>query len=512
MSFKKDVNMKSFKTPPASYWIESVEQKEYPVLNNDIKTDVLIIGGGMTGITAASILKEAGVKLVMLEARKILQGTTGNTTAKVTSQHHLIYHYLISKFGVEKAHQYAEANQSAIEFIAKRVTDLNIHCDFERKSAYVYTESDSFIKNIENETDSALKLGIPAEFVTESTLPFQIKCAVKFNNQAQFHPLKYLLKLLENIEGDDCHIYENTQALSIEGSSPYTVITDRGKVEANKVIVATHYPIFDKPGLYFARLYQSRSYIIGAKVTNTLPDGMFISADGPTHSFRTQPTDNGQMLLVAGEDHKTGQGDNTILHYERLKQYAERIYNIESIDYHWSAQDCMPVDSVPFIGKLSPNSENLYVATGFKKWGMTNSTVSAMLLSDLILERPNPWLDVFNPNRFNIAASAEEITSQNLNTAGKLVGGILNIPSDELETVFMGEGKIIKLNNKKLAIYRDHDNHLHAVSPYCTHLGCEIKWNDAEKTWDCPCHGSRYSIDGDVIEGPTVKNLERIEL
>lgn len=497
---------------PVSYWIDSTKKKSFKQQNRNLKTDIAILGGGIVGITTAFLLNKEGINSLVIEARKILEGTTGHTTAKITSQHRLIYDYLINKFGKERAKQYADANQSAIELINNTVTNNNIDCNFIRKPSYVYTESDAFIKNIEKETKSAKDLGLPAEYVTDTSLPFQVKCAVKFNNQAQFHPLKFLVHLANKIQNNGCEIFEKTRVMKIEGNSPYTIITDMGNITAKKVVVATHYPIFDKPGLYFSRLYASRSYVLGMRTKEKLPDGMYISADNPVHSFRTQPVNNDTMLLLGGEGHKTGQGDNTIFHYKRLEDYAKRIYSIESLDYYWSTQDCITVDGVPYIGRITPGSENLFTATGFNKWGMTNGTAAAMILRDMILEQNNPWLEVFSPSRFKVFASTGEFIKQNINVASEFIGGKLNVPDSISGQLEKGEGKVLTIQQKKLAVYKDEKGILHITEPSCTHLGCQIKWNHAEKTWDCPCHGSRFTFDGEVIQGPAVKKLKKYEI
>lgn len=512
MSKKSTIINSSFKDKPKSYWISSVKFEEFPPLDGKVNTDVAIIGGGIVGITSAVILKEAGFKVVVIEGNRVLHGVSGHTTAKVTSQHRLVYDYLISNFGRERAKQYADANQEAIRKIASFIKEKNIDCDFKRKYAYVFTESESFINAIEKETEAAQSLGIPAHFTTQTGLPFEVKGAVRFDNQAQFHPVKYLMKLAKLIPGDGCQVFEHTRAVNIEGKSPYTVVTDRGQVTAKKVIIASHYPFYDKPGLYFARVYQSRTYLLGIKIQKKFPDGMYISADDPVHSLRSQPTEDGEMVLVVGEGHKTGQGDNMLLHYERLKEYADRIYDVEYAGYRWSTQDCMAVDGVPYIGRLTPDSEDLYVATGFNKWGMTNGTAAAMIITDMIFEKPNPWTDVYNPSRIDPGPSAKDFVNQNLNVAGKFVEGKLSLDVEKQDDVPINEGKVIKTNGKKIAAFKDETGKLHTLDPTCTHMGCQVSWNDAEKTWDCPCHGSRFTYEGKVIEGPAVKNLNKNEI
>jgi glycine/D-amino acid oxidase-like deaminating enzyme/nitrite reductase/ring-hydroxylating ferredoxin subunit len=511
MSEKKTIIKPSFKSPPESYWLLSAKKTVYPSHDGDTEADIVIIGGGIAGITTAYLLKDTGLKIVILEKDRILHGTTGYTTAKITSQHQLVYDFLINKIGREKSQQYADAHQAAIETIASIVEENGIDCDFSRQPAYVYTQFDSFIKNIDNEVTAAKSLGLPAEYVTSLDLPFDTRCAVQFSNQAQFHPLKYLYKLVSLLPADSCSIYEQTRALKIEGESPFTIITDKGRVKAEIVVVASHFPFHDKEGLYFARLYQSRSYIIAFKAQEKLPAGMFISAEMPVRSLRTVPTENGDMILLSGEGHRTGTGDNTLLHYENLKNMAGEMFKVETTNYHWSAQDCMTLDSIPYIGRLTPGKRNLYVATGFKKWGMTGGTVAAMIISDMIKEKENPWTPVFDPARVNVTASAGDFVKNAAKLAQELVGGKLGIVEGSLDGIKNSEARIVRKGGNRIGVYKDDNGNLHTVDTTCTHMRCELSWNEAEKTWDCPCHGSRFTYEGKVVEGPAVKDLENQE-
>jgi len=494
------------------YWISSVKVPDFPVLDKEVKVDIAVVGGGIAGITTAFLLKKAGFKVALVEARKILHGTTGHTTAKVTSQHRLIYNYLIDKFGIEKAMQYAQANQAAVEKIAGLVQEMGIDCDFEWKPAYVYTESESFIKNIEDEVEAAQKVGLPASYDEDAGLPFKVKCAVRFDRQAQIHPLKYLISLVQAIPGEGSHVFEHSRVMGVEGESPYFLPTGSGRINADRFVIATHYPFYDKPGFYFARVYASRSYVLGVKVDGNVPEGMQISADDPVRSFRSCKTDEGEIVLIGGEGHKTGQGGETSIRYDRLKKYAESVYRIKSVDYMWSAQDPMTVDSVPYIGRLTSDNDRIFVATGFGKWGMTNSTAAAMIITDMALGKENPWAEVFDPSRFTVTASMKELIKENINVAGKFIEGKLSLNVDTHGEIAEGEGKIMDVNGVKAAVYKDIDGRIHAHNPACTHMGCQVSWNDAEKTWDCPCHGSRFNLGGEVIEAPAVNKLEKLDI
>jgi len=493
--------------PPVSYWMDSKPQTNYPTLDRDIKVDIAIIGGGITGISCAYLLNKEGIKAAIIEADRILQGTTGHTTAKITSQHELIYSKLIKQLGEEPAKQYADANETAIRTIEEIAKENNIECDFIPQSAYVYTLQDEYINKISNEANAASSLGIKATYLEETPLPFPVKAAVRFDNQAQFHPLKFLLPLAEIITKNGSQIFEQSRVVNIEEDDRYILITDKGKkVTAEKVIIASHYPCYNKPGLYFTRIYPERSYVVAINAKEKYPGGMYINAEEPARSLRNQMTDNGELIFVGGNHHKTGQGEDTENHYKALIDFAARTFTVEDIPYRWSTQDCMTLDGIPYTGHFTSKTPNMYIATGYGKWGMTNSIASAMILKDLIIHGKSPWQDVYNPSRQTIAASAKNFVVENLNVAEKLIEGkVTPAPADA--EIRPGEGKIISVNGQKAGAYRDENGTLHIVDITCTHMGCELSWNSAEKSLDCPCHGSRFSYEGDVIEGPAVKPL-----
>jgi glycine/D-amino acid oxidase-like deaminating enzyme/nitrite reductase/ring-hydroxylating ferredoxin subunit len=494
-----------------SYWLDSTALTNYPTLNEDIKIEVAIIGGGITGITAAELLKKQGVKVAIIEANRIIQGTTGHTTAKITTQHHLIYHKLINAFGLEKAKQYADANEFALEFIDKNIRQNNIHCDFRRLSAYMYTNDDAFIEKIQNETDAALKLGLKAKYLQATPLPFSTKAALSFENQAEFHPRKYLLPIAEKIPGDGSYIFENTIVVAVEEGNPCVLLTDKGnKITCGVLIIASHFPCYDGLGLYFTKLRPDRSYVIGATIKEKFPDGIFINAEEPGRSLRSQNYKDGQLVLVGGEGHKTAHGENTINHYKNLIDFAESTFNVQNILYRWSTQDYITLDSVPYVGLLNSRTENIYVATGYGKWGMTNGIAAAVILKDLIMNIDNPWKDVYNPSRSASTTGAKNFIIENFDVAKELIIGKIKSVGKNL-TINEGEGKIVELEGAKYGAYKDHQGITHIVDITCTHLGCELKWNIAEKSWDCPCHGSRFSYEGDIIEGPAVHRLNHFK-
>ncbi|AKB13949.1 Glycine/D-amino acid oxidase [Methanosarcina thermophila] len=470
-----------------SYWLATTPESNYPALSGDINVDVAIIGGGTVGITSAFLLKEVGMSVAIIEADRIIKGATGYTTAKITSQHNLIYDRLISKFGRAKAKQYAEANQAAIDRIEYIVRSWDISCDFAHKPAYVYAGSEESAQKILDEVRAARSLGLPASFESSLPLPFETYGAVRFNRQAQFHPRKYLCALAREIEGDNCYIFEKTRALGIEGGEPVVIKTDRGTIRADDVIQATHYPILDKPGELFKKLSQSMSYVLGLRIQETFPDGMFINAEEPTRSLRSQPAEGGELVLAVGDGHPTGSGNPTHQHYKQLEDWVRAIYNVRSIDYHWLTEDVVSEDGVPLIGRLTPDSEHFYLATGFGKWGMTTGTAAAVIITDMILGRDNPWVEVYDPSRFR---EISELIAQ-----------------EDLPEVEPGQGVLVEKGEDKMAVYRDPQGILYTLNPACRHMGCTVSWNDADRTWDCHCHGSRYNARGEVIQSPAVYGL-----
>ena len=493
---------------PESYWMATTPETDYPALESDIETEIAIIGGGLVGITLAWFLRKEGVKVIVLDADRIGQGTTGHTTAKITSQHSLIYDRIITKFSSEKAIQYASANETAISTISEIIKENDIQCDFSNQPAYVYTHMDEYVKKIENEVKAANSSGIKAVYLDSIPLPFTVKAAMRFDNQAQFHPRKYLLSLAKKIPGEGCHIFERTKAVNLHEGSTCSVITDKGhKISAPRVVLASHYPFYDRHGLYFTRLYPERSYALGVRISEKYSGGMYITAEDPARSFRSQPDADGEIVIIGGEHHKTGHGENTFNHYETLRDFSNSVYKVKQITNRWSTQDYTTMDELPYAGFITSDRNNIFVATGFGKWGMTNSTASAMIIRDLILKGNSPWSPVYDPSRFNPRASAKNFVVENTDVAKSLISGVLNInpPEEDLQP---GQGMIKEIDGKKVGAYRDEKEKLHLVSTACTHMGCELKWNSAELSWDCPCHGSRFTYEGDIIEGPALKSIK----
>lgn len=494
-------------TLPRSYWITPAAPLSYPALDRDIRVDVAVIGGGLVGITTAYLLKQERISVAVIEAGRLGEGTTGHTTAKITSQHHLIYDQLIRCHGREKAQQYAQANEQAIAFMEDLVNRKMIACDFSKQSAYIYTQEDQYIARLEREVEAAASLGIPAHFQEHLPLPLEIKGAERFDNQAQFHPYRYLSALAGEIPGGDCQIYEQTRAVDFRRGSPFTVITAGGqRVTAEEVVLATHFPIYDHGGYYPVRIYPDRSYAIAITAQELFPGGIYISAETPGRSLRSTPFDGGELIIIVGEHHRTGQGPPTGRYFHNLTRFAEQTFTVTGRPYCWSAQDYITLDEVPYVGRFSADSGNVYVATGFRKWGITNGTAAAILLRDLILHGENPWEAVYDPARFRPDPGIKKTI-----TAGIALGrsiaesGPRDIPGGVEPAP--GESAVLTGSEGALGLFRDEGGHLHRVDLTCTHLGCQPAWNEAERSWDCPCHGSRFTYRGELIEGPALMPL-----
>ncbi|MEI3219513.1 MAG: FAD-dependent oxidoreductase [Lachnoclostridium sp.] len=429
-----------------SIWTKSVKMPEFPVLEEDVKTDVLIIGGGMAGILCAYFLQANGVDYILAEGREIGSGITKNTTAKITAQHGLIYHSLLKSIGAEKAALYLKANQDALKKYAELCREMD--CDFRFETSYVYSLNNR--RKLEKEAKALSGLGYPVEVQGTTELPFPVAGAIGFANQAQFHPLKFLSQIVHKL-----NIYEHTFVKELQEN---TAVTENGKIVFDKAIFATHFPIINKHGMYFLKLYQHRSYVIALENAVDIK-GMYVDEAMCGMSFRNYK----DYLLVGGGDHRTGKkGGN----WQELRDFAGKYYPSAREAAVWATQDCMSLDGVPYIGQYSKRLPNCLVATGFNKWGMTSAMAAAMLLTDMILERENPYREIFNPSR-------------NMIKPQLLLNG------------FEATKNLLMITKKR-----------------CPHMGCALKWNAVEHSWDCPCHGSRFDEDGGVIDNPATGDLK----
>ncbi|MGN0736347.1 MAG: FAD-dependent oxidoreductase [Anaerovoracaceae bacterium] len=430
-----------------SIWKTGTELPEFPELKEDKKVDVLIIGGGMTGILCAHFLRERGVDYILAEAGNICSGTTGNTTAKITAQHSLIYDKILKSRGLETAAMYLHANLDAVQKFAEICEDAD--CDFERKTSYVYS-TDS-LKKLEKEADALARIGFFSDITDRTELPFPVAGALVFNNQAQFNPLKFIAHIAPGLK-----IREHTRIVEFlqNEKGENMAVTDKGrKIRFKKAIFAAHFPINNKHGLYFLKLYQHRSYVIALKGTPKI-HGMYVDKDKKGLSFRGY----GDMMLIGGGSHRTGKkgGD-----WQELRDFARRYYPESKEEAFWATQDCMSLDGVPYIGLYSPDMPGCFVASGYNKWGMTSSMVAATLLADMVTEKENPYAKVFDPSRSMIKPQ-----------------------------LFLNGCEAVK-------------NLLTPTTRRCPHMGCALKWNATEQSWDCPCHGSRFEREGQVLDNPS---------
>lgn len=506
----------SIKEFPKSIWKEFKEIPTFESLQQSVETEVGIVGGGIVGIISAYLLTKAGKKVVLIEAEKLIDGVTGFTTAKITAQHGLIYDELINSIGQEQAKLYYDANIAGLNLIKQLSIDLNIECDLTEENAFIFAQTKEGAQKIAKEAQAYKVLAIDGELAKkEVDLPFAIEEALVMYKQAQFHPVKFLAGLIEEIKRLGGQIYEHTRALKIINQDEPVIVTEKmSLISCNQVIVASHYPINDSAGMYFTKLSVNRSYAIAARTKRNFPAGMYISAENPTRSLRSVLSTNGEKLIViAGDGHVTGRSKTkTIEHYHNLEAFGKKQFDIEEILYHWSSQDLTTLDKVPYIGKKTDESDRILVATGFNKWGMSNGAVAATILSDQILEKKNKFAPLFDPTRSNLKKeSTKSFIKDNASVAKELISGKIEKASKSIYDLKKDEGDTIEYKGKKTGAYRDEKGKIHLVNLTCTHLGCSTKWNDAERSWDCPCHGSRFSYKGEVLEGPAVNPLESID-
>ena len=475
-----------------SIWLKDTLIPERKPLQEDIQREVAIIGGGMAGILISFLLHENGIETVVLEADRIGRGQTKGTTAKITSQHDVIYSKLIHSIGNERASQYAEANQKAILEFERIITDYQIPCSFERQPAFLYSKYETEI--LEEETAAAKSLGIPAELTTKTQLPFPVSTAMKFSNQAQFHPLKFLKAIAEPLE-----IYEQTLVRDIKNHN--TIITENATVKAQYIVIASHYPFINTPGYYFMRMHQERSYLLA--LDNALPvDGMYLGIDKDGNTFRNY----GNLLLFGGGGHRTGE-NKLGGKFDQLRKDAQRYYPDCREVAHWSAQDCFTLDSIPYIGLFSADTPTMYVATGFRKWGMTSSMVSAMILSAMIRKEELSFAPVFSPQRFHFPSSAAKLFEEGGHAITGLCKEVFQFPKEQTDELLPGSAGIVEYQGKKAGIYKDIKGNIYPVSTKCSHLGCQLEWNPDTKSWDCPCHGSRFDYLGNVLNNPALDSI-----
>lgn len=493
-------------------WHATAQPRHYEPLAGDTSADVVVVGAGITGLSTSLLLANRGLDVALVEALHLAHGVTGRTTAKMTSQHSLLYSQIARAHGEETARVYGEANEAGLAQVARFVEAGTIECGFERRPAFTYTLADDYVERVEHEADLCARLGLPASFVRSAAddLPFDFLGAVRFDNQAQLHPVAYCDGLGQMLTRAGGRIYEETRVTEVKDGSPISVTTDHGTITADAVILATHIPLLDR-GAFFAKVEPTASHAVALEVASGAPHGMYITAETPSRSVRSFQHAGRSYLIVVGEGHRTGEEDPRD-HEQQLTQWALEHWPGSYVRNTWMAEDYSPQDGVPYIGRVARTSSDIYMATGFQKWGLTNGTAAALLLSELATGNDHPWAPVFDAKRLTPVASAKNFVRHNAKAAEHLLLDGATASAEDARRLAPGEGVIINDGLKQLAVARDEQGVVHTVNAACTHMGCAVAFNAAEQTWDCPCHGSRFAIDGAVMHGPAVKALAREDL
>ena len=487
------------------YWESSSSPPSFPELSGDLDVDVAIVGGGIVGISAARFLKEKGMTVAVVEARRVGQGVTGKATAKVTSQHGIIYRTLEQKFGEDRARLYAEAQETGLRRIIELAETYGIDADIERKSGFIYTREQRHVEEIEKEVEVARRLGLPASLTRDTGLPFDVLGAMRWDDQAQFHPLKYVSGLSATIPGEGSHVFENSRVVDWD---PHRIASERGTVRARHVVMATNLPL-GQVGLYYATNYPMAEPVIAAPI-GRVPPGFYKNVEQPGHSIRTHRYNGRTYAVCAGSHFKPGHPDEERKHFDDLERWLTQNFDAGEIEYRWVNEDYSSMDGAPFIGWSSSDRSDAYlVATGFAVWGFTNGTAAGMIIADLAAERENRWLELFDATRVKPLAGGKEFVKENAQVAGHLIGGYVSSKPKSYDELKPGDAAILKIDGDNVAAFRDEAGRVHSVSAACTHMGCLLGWNDTDRTWDCPCHGSRFSLSGEVVSGPAVTPLEQ---
>lgn len=521
--------------PPAngrsqSLWTATTPERPRPTLSGTESFDVAVVGAGITGLLTALRCVEAGRTVAVLEMGTVGQGVTGHTTAKISSLHELIYAELSDRLGVARARTYAEANQHAVGDIADVVARYGIDCAFETREAVTWTDQADRVPAIAREAETAQRLGLPARQTGDVDLPFQIASAVVFADQAQFNPRQFLAGVADAVSAaPGSAVYERSRVVGLRPGSSQRVLVGAtragrtahvGEVRARDVVVATHLPFFDllggftksDIGAFFARTEPVRSYVVALPAQGPVPRSMSISAGSPTRSLRTYEHDGDTYLLVGGESHRPGESDDERRHWAALEAWARQHADLGPPAYRWSAQDYVTSDGMPYIGRMTPATPHLWTATGYRKWGMTNAAAAARIIAAGIAAssgegQPHPWAPAFQPTRATLRASAASFVRNQVQVGRHFVGDRVRLPGREvIGELGEGEGVVVRVGGAARAVSRT-DGILTSVSPVCTHLGCHVSWNTAERSWDCPCHGSRFAPDGTVVQGPAARDL-----
>jgi glycine/D-amino acid oxidase-like deaminating enzyme/nitrite reductase/ring-hydroxylating ferredoxin subunit len=487
-----------------SIWLEGPSPSGFdPLVGEGGHFDAIVVGGGIAGLTTAVLLKETGATVAVLEAGRVGHGVTACTTAKVTALQGSTISTVRRAQGEERAVVYAQASAAAVAEVARLAAEHGIECDLERRAADTFAMSPSEVDSVMAEIEAARDAGLPVEEAAESDLPFEVHAIARLGEQIQFQPVRYVEGLARAVDGDGSVVFEKSRVLSLDGGSPCVAHTARGSASADRVVVATHFPILDR-GLYFATLRPSRSYCIAMRIAGSPPRAMSINPGSPKRSIRSA----GELLIVGGEGHEPGSSEARPERFERLEEFAREHWDVEEVTHRWSAQDPTPYDDLPVVGPYMPGSSHLFVASGFMKWGLTGGTFAGMILSALLTEGEHPWAPAFDPRRLTLRR-LPSLAKHNLKAAQLVTGRLEPAEVGSTDEVPAGEARVVRTGLGKSGYFRDDGGILHGVSLRCTHLGCLVNFNAAERSWDCPCHGSRFDVDGAVLEGPATRPLDR---
>ncbi|MDR0900731.1 MAG: FAD-dependent oxidoreductase [Methanobrevibacter sp.] len=495
-----------------SVWLDEKDPKRFNSLKEDIEVDVAIVGGGIAGLSIATMLKMEGLNVAIAESNRIANYITGTTTAKITLSSSLIYNQIISNFGKNFALKFKEAYESGFNKIPEIIAKLNIDCDYRNIPFYIFSSNNDMEINLKKEHETLKELGINSKLVKNIPKPFDnVELGLMYENQAEFNPKKYLNALADYVDGEGSYVFEKTKIIAIDKypvENKKIAIANNGKIIAKHIVIATNSLIYD-PDEVYKYMTQNKSYLLSVYLKEKFPQGMFVDLN-PFHTFRTTPKSNNglnkELLIIAGEHHKVGDPDDTWDFYENMREFTMNFLDIESSQYYWTGGDNTTIDRIPIIGETS--EKGIYIVTGFSNWGMTTGTIAGIAIKDLILKNENSYLEIFNPLRFKNKRShleEEKIAKFKGKVAihwDSLIDGIAKLKNNE--------AKVVEFENSTIAIYKDNDSNIFALDGKCPHKSCNLRWNTAEKKWECPCHGAVFDYKGKVIRGPAIDDLKEI--
>lgn len=495
-----------------SYWIETSATTSYPSLTEDTEADVAVVGAGIAGICTAFELMRAGRSVRVFEAGRVAAAVTGHTTGRLSAAHPWIYRPLRERLGAEAARLYARSQQEAVDHVEAIAAELGIDCQIERRPSHVFAQDEDEAEALRAETDAVRDAGLAASYVTETDLPFAVGGALRVEDQIQFHPRRYLTGLAEAIVAGGGHVHENTRVTDIEDGEPCTLRTEQGAVvRAGEVVVATLAPVFERLRMS-ARLTALRELVVAAPIpADRDPGGMYITRELNTRSVRTAPLPDGRrLLLITGEGFAPGDG-GVDERYERLIGWAREHFGVTDIAHRWSAQDTETTDTLPWVGRM-PGTGHVCVATGFARSGMSHGVMTGRLLAGLLTGHTPPWADLYDPGRVHPRHEATGTVKNAAAFAAHYAGDRIGALTGSVEDVPAGSGRVVTVAGHPCAVSRDEQGNLTAVSAACPHRGCLVAFNATERTWECPCHGSRFAADGTLLDGPANRPLEPIDL